>query len=58
MKKIDPNCPASGKAGASDAPIPGAVLPPSVASLCDCVLIDVETGLPAAIQPDRSEVNR
>jgi hypothetical protein len=45
----------------NDAPIPEAVLPPSVASLCDCVLRDVATGKPSAIQPDsgeRSEVKR
>lgn len=52
---IDPklsNNPASGKAALSnDSPIPTAVLPPSVASLCDGILRDVATNLPADIQP-------
>jgi hypothetical protein len=47
-----------GRAALSDAPIPEAVLPPSVATLCDCTLRDVATGLPATIQPDSGEVKR
>jgi hypothetical protein len=47
-----------GKAALSDALIPEAVLPPSVASLCDGILRDVATGLPATVQPDSGEVKR
>jgi hypothetical protein len=42
-----------GSSALSDSPIPSAVLPPSVATLCDCTLRDVETNRPATVPPGR-----